>query len=95
MGDGFDAAYRGDGLMRRRTFLRGLGVAALAANLWLMPSRSGWVDGGVGRPYGVSVKDYGAVGDGAHDDAAAFRAAFDAVSGGGIVFIPEGTYRSF
>lgn len=42
----------------------------------------------------VSVKDFGAVGDGIVDDAPAFRAALDYVNsiGGGGVFVPEGTY---
>jgi hypothetical protein len=42
----------------------------------------------------VSVKDYGAKGDGVTDDAAAINAAISAVSavGGGVVFVPEGVY---
>jgi len=39
----------------------------------------------------VSVKDFGAVGDGVTDDTAAIQAALDAVSGG-TVFFPFGTY---
>jgi len=42
----------------------------------------------------VSVKDFGAVGDGVTDDRAAFQAAVTAViaSGRGTVCVPEGTY---
>jgi len=38
----------------------------------------------------VSVKDFGAVGDGLADDTAAFQ---NALSHGGAIFVPSGTYR--
>ena len=38
----------------------------------------------------ISVKDFGAVGDGVADDAAAVQAAID--SGAGTIYFPEGTY---
>ncbi len=40
----------------------------------------------------VSVKDFGATGDGSTDDAVAIQAAIDSVSSGGIIFFPKGTY---
>lgn len=47
-----------------------------------------------GATIGFSVKDYGAVGDGATDDSVAIRTAIAAAvaAGGGIVFFPDGTY---
>jgi len=44
----------------------------------------------------VSVKDFGAVGDGAADDTTAIQAANDAVNtaGGGQVYFPAGTYKT-
>ena len=40
----------------------------------------------------VSVKDFGAKGDGSTDDAVAIQAAIDSVSSGGIIFFPKGIY---
>ena len=40
----------------------------------------------------ANVKDFGATGDGATDDRAAIVAALAAVSSGGTVFFPIGTY---
>lgn len=44
-------------------------------------------------PSQVSVRDYGARGDGMTDDTAAFAAAMRAVSVGGTVSVPVGNYR--
>ena len=42
--------------------------------------------------FAVSVRDFGAVGDGVHDDTNAIRAALDFLPEGGRLFFPEGTY---
>ena len=41
----------------------------------------------------VSVKDFGAVGDGVADDTVAIQAAVNSVSSGGQVYFPSGTYQ--
>ena len=41
----------------------------------------------------VSVRDYGAVGDGVHDDTTAFQNAMTALASPGVLSIPEGSYR--
>jgi parallel beta-helix repeat protein len=41
----------------------------------------------------VSVKDFGAVGDGLIDDSAAIQDAIDSVGNGGVVYFPPASYR--
>lgn len=43
----------------------------------------------------VNVKDYGAIGDGVHDDAPAIQAAFNSLGSpsNGVLYMPPGTYR--
>ena len=42
----------------------------------------------------VNVKDFGAVGDGAHDDTVNIQTAINCLPAGGRLFFPEGTYCS-
>jgi polygalacturonase len=42
----------------------------------------------------LSVKDFGAVGDGVTDDTVAIQAAIDSLAGGGTLLFPRGTYVS-
>ena len=40
----------------------------------------------------VNVKDFGAVGDGVHDDTQAIQAAINSLPSGGTVYLPQGSY---
>lgn len=41
----------------------------------------------------ANVKDFGAIGDGTHDDTLAFQTAVNSISPYGSLLVPEGTYR--
>lgn len=60
----------------------------------------GWVCAGslevtprAAEPPVVNVRDFGATGDGMHDDRPALEAAMGALQTGGVVYLPPGTYR--
>lgn len=68
---------------------RGLGVSHLERRAWAADGPA------AGNAWGyISVTDFGAVGDGATDDTAAFQSALDQAgsSGGGGVFVPARTF---
>jgi parallel beta-helix repeat protein len=77
-------ARLGSGTANSSSFLRG-------DSTWAVPGGGG----GAGLPVYDVVADYSAAGNGTDDDAAEIQAAIDAcnTAGGGIVFLPEGTYR--
>ena len=61
-------------------------------------ARARWARAGLGAPatnYAtvVNVRDYGAKGDGATDDAAAISSAVSKAPAGSVVYLPAGTYR--
>lgn len=59
---------------------------------WVVPPLGGGGGGG-SSSYGVSVKDFGAQGDGVTVDTAAIQAALDSIPvGGGLVYFPGGDY---
>lgn len=49
----------------------------------------------LGERFAINVKDFGAVGDGVHDDTKAIRAALDFLPEGGRLYFPEGKYLTF
>jgi hypothetical protein len=54
----------------------------------LTKTRNRMIDGAY-----VSVKDFGATGDGTTDDTVAIQAALDSLTTGGVIYFPQGTYR--
>lgn len=76
---------------RRHAFATA-GLAMLGASL---ASSSHGAESSATRTDSLNVRSFGAKGDATTDDTAAFQAAIDSASaqGGGIVFVPAGTYR--
>ena len=98
MKDRFEAAVNSAG-MPRRDFLR----SSLLVTLPLMLAGIGLPRGAAAAVYVPptrqrgstvrSVKNYGAVGNGSHDDTSAFQNAINSLPAtGGTVFVPAGTY---
>lgn len=73
--------------------MRLLPVRVLLGVLWLVPWCTA-LAAAAGDATVVSVRDFGATGDGVHDDRPALQAAIDALTakGGGTLRIPQGTY---
>lgn len=83
------------GLPKWTTFATTLPTQTGNANKWLQTNgtTASWRYNEL-DPRWVNVKNYGAVGDGVTDDRVAIQNALDAVNaaGGGVVWIPPGTY---
>lgn len=75
------------------TGINGTGITSNAINVEYDPAGLGAAPTNVQDKLreSVSVKDFGAVGDGVTDDTAAIQAAFDAVVSGTVLF-PDGSY---
>jgi polygalacturonase len=85
----------GEAVPDRRTLIRAGGVvAAGAAGIAGAASSAAAAVSPVPGHLGLSVLDFGAVGDGSNDDTAAMQAALDASPPGGIVYLPRGSYRT-
>lgn len=79
----------------RRTFMTAGGFAAVGiAAAVAAPSPASAADAPTEGHLGLSVKDFGALGDGIADDTTAIQSALSACPPGGIVYLPIGEYRT-
>ncbi len=83
--------------MNRRRFLATTAaLSALASDAQQQPPDFSWAgyrcgEAAIPRPRETaSIRDFGAIGDGDHDDSAAFRKA---IAAGGVIRIPAGRYK--
>jgi hypothetical protein len=91
---------RDDAIHTRRRLLAGAGVGALGAAMLAPRPAEAQLPNPVDDRYVLrarmpyNVKDYGATGNGTTDDNPAIQSAIDAAkaAGGGVVFLPPGTY---
>jgi hypothetical protein len=76
------------------TGINGTGITSNASNVAYDPAGTGAVTTTVQAKLRqvVSVKDFGAVGNGTTDDTAAIQTAINATVGGGTLLLPVGTY---
>jgi polygalacturonase len=76
---------------------RGLVMGALVGSAVLTPPAASAAGRQGSAPFGVSIRDFGAVGDGVAIDTPAINKAIDhaAARGGGTVYFPAGTYACF
>jgi hypothetical protein len=79
--------------MRRMSFLRSLGLASLGlASGVLVDRQTRYVE--TGSRGAIKVTDFGAIGDGATNDALAIQGAIDNLPGGkGAIYFPAGNYN--
>lgn len=75
-------------MVRRRQLLSGAFAASLVATAQAKPA-----PGSLPGMERSSLRDYGAVGDGAADDTAAVQAALDAAADGRLLVVPQGKFR--
>jgi hypothetical protein len=87
-------AFHGRSISSRRDILSLGGAAGVMGVLGAPGVAYGAVPGHEAAPSPLNVKSFGAAGDAATDDTAAFQRALDAAhaSGGGVVYAPPGRY---
>jgi len=87
---------KGQAMIPRRQLLAGAVVAPLLNSAATARAQDVDASAGAGSrgPHDwISLRDFGAVGDGVTDDTAAVQAALDAASGGKLLIVPQGKFR--
>lgn len=78
--------------MQRRNFIKNIPAAVASVSILGLTNTTAAAASVSSNPKFANVKDFGALGDGSHDDTASIQTAINSLTNGGGVYFPPGNY---